>query len=192
MRWRRDQTQTPSSWHTSSWFQLLIRNENASTLIADLKSLIFLLQNKRAYRHVKIGFGSRVVDCTFDGPDTEIGKDCYLEKSKFAKGVIVKDHCVIFNGSFETITSIYPRCSISNVMFGAYSYVDEHSSMGSVRVGLFSSSGPQFICGYGEHPTNFVATSPVMYSTRGQCSVSFAQKDLFTEQRETIIGNDVW
>jgi len=161
-------------------------------LIADLKSLIFLLQNKRDYRHVKIGFGSRVAGCTFDGPGTEIGQGCYVQQSKFGKGVMVKDRCVIFNSKFENNTAIYPGCSVSNVKLGAYSYVNENSSMGGVPLGRFTSIGPQFICGYGEHPTNFVTTSPVMYSTRGQCSVSFADEDLFTEQRETLIGNDVW
>jgi chloramphenicol O-acetyltransferase type B len=161
-------------------------------LIADLKSLIFLLQNKRDYRHVKIGFGSRVVDCTFDGSGVEIGKDCYVQNSKFAKDVMLKDHCAIFDSSFEISTAVYPRCSLSNVRFGAYSYVNENSAMGGVTVGRFSSIGPQFVCGYGEHPTNFVTTSPVMYSTRGQCRASFAEKDLFTEQQQTIIGNDVW
>ena len=141
---------------------------------------------------MKIGFGSRVVDCTFDGSGVEVGKDCYLQRSKFAKDVIVKDDCAIFDSSFDTSTAVYPGCSLSNVKFGAFSYVNENSAMGRVAVGRFSSIGPQFVCGYGEHPTNLVTTSPVMYSTRGQCRVSFAEKDLFIEHRETVIGNDVW
>jgi acetyltransferase-like isoleucine patch superfamily enzyme len=161
-------------------------------LIADLKSLIFLLQNKRDYGNVKIGFGSRVVKCTFDGSGTEIGKDCYVQNSRFERDVILKDHCAIFDSSFANSTAVYPRCSLGNVTFGAYSYVNENSTLGGVTVGRFSSIGPQFVCGYGEHPTHFVTTSPVMYSTRGQVRASFAEKDLFTEQRQTIIGNDVW
>lgn len=161
-------------------------------MIADLKSLIFLLQNKRDYGHVKIGFGSRVVDCTFDGSGVEIGKDCYVQSSKFAKDVIVKDHCAIFDSSFENNTAIYPRCSVSNGRFGAYSYVNEDSKMGGVAIGRFSSIGPQFVCGYGEHPTDFVSTSPVFYSLRQQCGVSFAQTSRYDEKLQTTIGNDVW
>jgi len=161
-------------------------------LIDDLKNLFFLLQNKRNYGHVKIGVGSHIIDSTFDGAGTEIGKDCYIQRSKFAKDVIVKDRCVIFDSSFDNSSAVYPGCSVSNVKFGAYSYVNESSSMGDVIVGRFSSLGPQFVCGYGEHPTGFVTTSPVMYSTRGQCRTSFAEKDLFTEHQQTTIGNDVW
>lgn len=161
-------------------------------MIRDLKSLIFLLQNKRRYAHARIGFGSRVVDSTFDGADVEIGKDCYIQRSRFAKGVIVKDGCAIFDSEFENNTAVYPNCSLSKIRFGAYSYVNENSSMGDISVGRFTSIGPGFICGYGQHPTNFVTTSPAFYSTRKQCGVSFTETSPYDEQQQAIIGNDVW
>ncbi len=161
-------------------------------MFGDLKGLIFLVQNKRRHRRAKIGFGSRVVDSTFAGGDVQIGRDSYIQRSKFANGVIIKEGCAIFDCVFDSHTAVYPNCSLSNVNLGAYSYIAENSALGGVTVGRFSSIGPQFICGYGEHPTDFVTTSPVFYSTRKQCGVSFTGKEQFAEQRQTTIGNDVW
>ena len=161
-------------------------------MIRDLKSLISFLQNKSRHSHVKIGFGSRVIDSTFNGDSTEIGTDCYIQTSRFGKAVIVKDHCAIFNSTFDNNTAVYPRCSLSNVKLGAYSYVNENAAVGSITVGRFTSIGPGFICGYGDHPTNFVTTSPAFYSTRRQCGISFTETSRYDEQQQTIIGNDVW
>ena len=161
-------------------------------MITELKSLFFHLQNKRRHAGLKIGFGSRAIDSEFTGEDIEIGRDCYLLNSKFAKGVIVKDGCTIFRSNFENHTAVYPKCAVANSSLGAYSYLAENSSMGGVTVGRFSSIGPHFICGYGAHPTNLVTTSPVFYSTRKQCGVSFTDADLYVEQRQTTIENDVW
>lgn len=161
-------------------------------MFRDLKNLISLAQNKSRYSHVKIGFGSRVLDSTFNGADVDIGKDCYISRSTFGKGVIVKDGCAIFESTFADHTAVYPNSSLSNIHFGAYSYVNENAAMGSVTVGRFTSIGPGFICGYGEHPTNFVTTSPVFYSTRRQCGISFTDSSRYDEQQQTRIGNDVW
>jgi len=161
-------------------------------LLRDLKNLISLAQNKTRYSHVKIGFGSRVIDSTFNGPDVDIGRDCYLQQSTFGKGVIIKDHCAIFQSTFADHTAVYPNCSLSKVELGAYSYINENAAVGSVSVGRFTSIGPGFICGYGDHPTNFVTTSPVFYSTRRQCGISFTETSRYDEQQQTTIGNDVW
>ena len=160
-------------------------------MITDLKSILFLLQNKRRYGHVKIGFGSRVIDSQF-AEGVEIGRDCYIFKSKLAKGAIVKEHSAIFDSKLENNTTVYSHSSLSKIDFGAYSYVSDNATMARMTVGRFTSIGPGFVCGYGEHPTNFVTTSPVFYSTRRQCGVSFTETDHYDEQRPTTIGNDVW
>ena len=161
-------------------------------MLQDIKSLIFHAQHKRKYSHVKIGFGSRVIDSAFNGDHSEIGKDCYLLRSTFGKGAIVKDHCAIFDSSFDDHIAVYHNSTLSHVKFGAYSYVNENSTMGNVTLGRFTSIGPGFMCGYGEHPTNFITTSPVFYSTRRQCGISFTETSRYDEQHQTTIGNDVW
>ena len=161
-------------------------------MIRDIKNLIFHAQHRRRYAHARIGFGSRVVDSIFNGDHSEIGKNCYILRSTFGKGTIVKDGCSIFDSTFDSHNAVYLNCTLSHVRFGAYSYVNESSAMGRVTLGRFSSIGPGFICGYGDHPTNFVTTSPLFYSTRKQCGVSFTETSLYDEQQQTTIGNDVW
>jgi chloramphenicol O-acetyltransferase type B len=161
-------------------------------LIGDLKRTLFFLQNKRRHAHVKIGFGSRVIGSEFAGDGTDVGKDCYILNSRFGKGVIVKDRCRIFRSTFADNTALYQNCSITETSFGAYSYSNENSTMVGVTIGRFTSIGPAFICGYGAHPSTFVSTSPVFYSTRRQCGISFTETNDYDEQPPTTIGNDVW
>ena len=150
------------------------------------------MQNKTKYRHAKIGFGTRVIDSEISAEDVAIGRDCYVVNSQFGKGAIVKEGCAVFNSKFGNHTAVYPNCSVSNSNFGDYSYLAENSQVGGVTLGRFTSIGPAFICGYGEHPTNFVTTSPVFYSTRRRCGISFTETSSYDEQHQTIIGNDVW
>ena len=133
-----------------------------------------------------------MIDSTFNGADVEIGKGCYIQKSNFGAGAIVKDECTIFNSTFDNHTAVYPRSVLGDVKFGSYSYVNEDSMMSGVTLGRFTSVGPHFLCGFGDHPTDFVTTSPVFYSTRKQCGVSFTDTSSYDEKRQTIVGNDVW
>lgn len=160
-------------------------------MIRDFKSLVFLLQNRKNHPGARIGFGSRVINSAFDS-SVRIGKNCYVQNSRLGREVIVEHDCALFNSSFEDHTAVYSNCSLSDVRFGSYSYVSERAVMGSVTIGKFSSIGPHFVCGYGEHPTNFISTSPVFYSTRRQCGLSFTETNYFDERHETSVGNDVW
>ncbi len=158
----------------------------------DLKSLVSFVLNRKNYPNARIGFGSRVIDSTLDAEGVLVGKGCYIHGCKLSTGVIIKDRCTIFNSILEHNTAIYPNTELSKSQIGAFSYLNENSSMGGVTVGRFTSIGPSFICGYGEHPTNFITTSPVFYSTRMQCGVSFTETNRFEEHKETRIGSDVW
>ena len=158
-----------------------------------MKKLLKHLSNKRQYAHADIAYGSRVTGATTFGARVRIGKDCYVYDSIFGDDVEVKDGCNVFQAEFENSVVIYPHCTLSNVRCGAFSYVNEHSLLRGVHVGRFTSIAPHFLCGYGEHPTHLVSTSPVFYSPRRNQSVpTFTEKDYFDEQRETAIGHDVW
>jgi len=81
---------------------------------------------------------------------------------------------------------------LGEVSVGSYSYIADRSSVGHTSIGRFCSIGPHFLCGYGEHPAHFVTTSPVFYSTSGQCGTSFVENNSFVEKKEVRIGHDVW
>jgi len=90
-----------------------------------------------------------------------------------------------------------------NNVFGKNSYIytskiGRHTYAVSAKIvnsniGAFCSIGPDVkIGGLGTHPTQWISSHPVFYSTLKQSGVSFAKADLFKELNPCIIGNDVW
>ena len=157
-----------------------------------LKSVFSYLNNKRSYRLAEIAFGSRVTGGTTMGANVQVGPRCYVYASTLGDNVQVGEDARVFHSKLENNVAIHRGTVVSNVHFGSFSYVAEKSQLNYIEVGRFCSLGPYFLCGYGEHPTNFVSTSPVFYSTRKQCGTSLVDKDYFDEIQATTIGNDVW
>src|SRR5258705_12411870 len=58
---------------------------------------------------------------------------------------------------------IDPSAEFSNSSIGDYSYISPGSKIHSTTIGKFCSIGPNVIIGYGEHPVNFLSTSPLFY-----------------------------
>ena len=85
---------------------------------------------------------------------------------------------------------INPVHVITDVEIGDYSYVSDNSVISNTSIGKFCSIGPNFMCGWGLHPTDGLSTSPVFYSTKAK--YSFSAKDKFDEHQKTTIGNDVF
>lgn len=161
-------------------------------MLNGLKNSLKYFQNRNRYPHAEIAFGSRVTgDCEL-GAQVKIDADCYIFDSKLGDRVHVQAGCHIFRTEIDRQVVIYPRTWLSGVRFGSYSYINEQSLMRGVHVGRFTSIGPHFFCGFGEHPSNLVSTSPAFYSTGNQCGTSFADRDEFEEAKETSIGHDVW
>ena len=140
----------------------------------------------------RLAWGATVAgECEF-GSDVTIGKDSYVFRSKFGNNVTVLEDCRIFESQLEGNNVIYDRCQLGKISLGAYSYLNSDATVSNMQIGRFTSVGPNLKCGYGLHPTNYVSTSPVFFSTRKQCGTTFADRDLFAEQQSTVVGHDVW
>ena len=81
---------------------------------------------------------------------------------------------------------------------GRYSYIGSYSQI-YARIGSFCSIGNGVKIVPSSHPTSFVSTSPVFYSTSGQALDYFVDDNKYDDSlhvpgsTETcIIGNDVW
>ena len=61
-----------------------------------------------------------------------------------------------------------------------------------VKIGKFCSIGPNFLCGWGIHPTNGLSTSPMFYSTLKQNGTTLSLTDKVVERKLISIGNDVF
>lgn len=86
---------------------------------------------------------------------------------------------------------IHPFCTIIYSSMERYSYVGEHSFVGHADIGAYTSIASYCAIGNGEHPLDWVSTSPVFNKSRSILRVRFADHE-FNPYKRTRIGNDVW
>ncbi|MDK0671359.1 CatB-related O-acetyltransferase [Clostridium perfringens] len=85
-------------------------------------------------------------------------------------------------------------CSGSNLInctIGKYSYIGYNNQIINTNIGNYCSIASDCIIGGGEHPLNFVSTSPVFYNGKNIFRVNLA-KHKFESYSHTSIGSDVW
>ena len=98
-------------------------------------------------------------------------------------------------GAYSTVCS---GTRIGHAEVGRYSYILDNCDLAFCSIGSFCSIASGVKVVHYRHPTEtFVSTSPVFFSTVGQCGKSFVKKNLFEEQKlveglSAIIGHDVW
>lgn len=96
------------------------------------------------------------------------------------------------HSEFEGYNAINRDSSFVGEM-GRCSYMGSDCSING-SIGRFCSIGNDVRSISGTHPiTGYVSTSPVFYSTRKQCGISFVTENTLEESvKGVIIGNDVW
>lgn len=105
---------------------------------------------------------------------------------------------ITFNSNIEInvergkYTKLYSKHWITDSSIGDYSYIGKNSNIKNTTIGKFCSIGPNFTCGVGIHPTDYISSSPVFYSTKKQCGFTFSEKEKFIEHKGVTIGNDVF
>ncbi len=97
----------------------------------------------------------------------------------------------IKNSALDKHSKICSGAHIVDSKIGKYSYIGNFSTVINAQVGNFCSISDRCTIGGMAHPTNWVSTSPVMYSGRNCLKTNFA-KNNFNESEKTIIDNDVW
>ena len=178
-----------------------------------LRALLWDMQryvhDKRRYRNTAIPFGAWV-----DGVDglpadlrlgrrtrlshtelsagTHIGDGTTIHGSHFCAGVSILDNCTVIEAQVGPCVKVYNSCYVARVSIGAYTYIAASSRIQIASIGKFCSIAPDVMIGGGIHPTRFVSTSPVFYSTLQQCGRTFASESLVEEVAEVRIGDDVW
>lgn len=143
-------------------------------------------------RHPGIAFGARIGGGTTLGKRVKIGSNSTVFRSHVGDDVTIQHGCSVSNAELEGNNVIYASTGLHAVRVGRFSYVGRDSALSDTSIGRFCSLGPELLCGPGEHPTRFVSTSPVFFSTRNQCGTHFSDKDYYDEKKDIAIGNDVW
>lgn len=83
------------------------------------------------------------------------------------------------------------RSNFINVKVGKYTYFGNNNSIHNAEFGAFCSVASFCAIGGGEHPINYVSTSPIFYSKNNIFKKKFSNYS-FNNDKKTIIGNDVW
>ncbi len=144
------------------------------------------------YPGLNIACSASLSDDVSFAEKVEIGSCARIRSSSLGQGTTVHEYTVLSDVSTENNVIFYDHGQISGVDVGGYSYVASCARISMTKIGRFCSIGPCFICGYGDHPVDWVSTSPVFFSNIKQCGVTFTDKSLFEDRKPIIIGHDVW
>lgn len=88
---------------------------------------------------------------------------------------------------------LYEPYQIHQSVIGDYSYVSRNSSISMAKIGKFCSIGPNFICGWGIHPTHGISTAPMFYSASNKSNgMTLSKSNKYPERKPIEIGNDVF
>lgn len=96
------------------------------------------------------------------------------------------------NVVFGEKTKVYAPYSLHNIKIGDGTYLSLNARCSNTTIGKYCSIGPNLICGWGIHPTDYVSTSPYFYSAGKQNGYSLVNKNSFEERQSITIGNDVF
>ena len=99
---------------------------------------------------------------------------------------------VLRNSAIDTEAKLHPPYHIVHVKISKGTYLAPNATVSFTSTGKFCSIGPNFLCGYGIHPTNGISTSPFFYSTKKQNGATLATEDKLDERKNISIGNDVF
>lgn len=89
-------------------------------------------------------------------------------------------------------TNIMGLHNLAYATIDDYTYVAQNSNISNTKIGKYCSIGPNFLCGWGIHPTYGISTSPMFYSTRKQNGFSVCEENKIEERKDIHIGNDVF
>ncbi|APU95300.1 hypothetical protein BV902_02260 [Sphingobacterium sp. B29] len=98
----------------------------------------------------------------------------------------------IRNSKISDTAKIYPFSVIKNTLIDDYTYISYNCVINNCTIGRYCSIAKDVKIGLGIHPTTFISTSPIFYSTTNPLGVTLVQNTLFKETESTYIGNDVW
>lgn len=156
------------------------------------KNIVKTISSRIRYPHAKIGWSSYVAGNTQLAESVTIGKSCLVYNSSLGRTVRIGDKCSLVDSYLENNTAIYSYCYLDRSKVDQYSYIANNSKIFVTQIGKFCSIGGDLICGQGNHPTNFISTHPIFFSTLKQCGMTFSDKNYFDEQPDVKIGHDVW
>lgn len=81
---------------------------------------------------------------------------------------------------------------IYNTKIGKYTYTSRNVSIMQTSIGNFCSIAKNASIGIGDHPTNYISTSPIFYSPNNPFRIKLVKQKNFDDIKPVEIGHDVW
>ncbi len=107
----------------------------------------------------------------------------------FKSGAVASPDC-----SFEDGVVLHANARLSATKVGRRTYIGPDALISGTTIGRYCSIGHELLAGLGRHPTSgFISTYPAFFSKNNTgCLCSFVDENLYEENKEITIGNDVW
>jgi chloramphenicol O-acetyltransferase type B len=151
---------------------------------------LFIKIRKKLFAAMRpISLRHSMVSC---GTGCSISYSAKINDSVIGNSVEVGDLAIINGCHLGSNISLQRSCEIIKCNIGSYSYLSTNARLIVSDIGMFSSIGPNVVCGCGDHPTDWLSTSPVFYSNLRQCGSSFVDLSYFNELKKVQIGHDCW
>jgi acetyltransferase-like isoleucine patch superfamily enzyme len=99
---------------------------------------------------------------------------------------------ISLDSNLDKNVSILEHSRIGSCKIGKGTYVGSKSTIERTEIGVFTSIGPQVLCGLGTHPLDFISTYPGFYSKNASGSKWLGTSHKTTELKSVKIGSDVW
>lgn len=96
------------------------------------------------------------------------------------------------NTKVENNVVVTRFCKIKNSLMRSYSYVGVNSLINNCLIGRYCSIGPNVQIGLGQHPINYISTSPLFYTSKNIFNISTFKEDQYKQYAVTVVKNDVW
>ncbi len=157
-----------------------------------IKKFIFIIisfiQN---YKSIK-GWNVILRKSTISNLNCNFYKDVLVINSTIKDNVKIQSKSTIIKSILQGNNKIGANSSLTNSELGQYSYIAGDCRIHNVTIGKYCSIGLGLKVGLGNHPTDYISTSPLFYSTSVIPGIKINTKICFEEYKATKIGNDVW
>lgn len=121
-----------------------------------------------------------------------INANIRIINSYISKNTHIHHNSTIVRCNTEGYHKIGKYANLFNTNIGKYTYLGDNVTIRNADIGKFCSIANFLSIGAGEHPIDFLSTSPVFYDSSA-FEYSLCKEVHFKDQGEkTKIGNDVW
>lgn len=109
----------------------------------------------------------------------------------YSKLILRLQYPSIRESTIHRTSKVGYRSNVIRLKMDKYSYMGNNSSIMNTNIGKFCSIASYCAIGGGEHPTNWVSTSPCFYGQSSSIKGKFSNKE-YNDSKVVNIGNDVW